>query len=160
LRYGFSIVLSFPRLGGGGGHLMPIAGNLDRTGWVTAAFQETKKPFCGTGHRFAENCHGPGLSHVAKSGAHGRSDWAQLQKRRPKLFRRGWRTTSACPCHHTGDARVLAKRKDIRDFSPGGGAELDNTPEYFPVPFYSRVCTERRFVWSTTSPCDFSQNVI
>jgi hypothetical protein len=76
-----------------------------------------------------ENCHGPGLSHVAAahmgSGAGSITNPAKLSP---------WLGDNVCmSCHQTGDARVLQAGKTDRDFRPG--AELDQTLSIFLVPF-------------------------
>ncbi|MCU1304721.1 MAG: hypothetical protein JWQ87_5005 [Candidatus Sulfotelmatobacter sp.] len=76
-----------------------------------------------------ENCHGPGLSHVAAAhmGDPGGSI-ANPAKLSP------WLADNICmSCHQTGDARVLQAGKTYRDFRPG--TELDDTLSIFLVPF-------------------------
>ena len=76
-----------------------------------------------------ENCHGPGLSHVAA--AH-MGDPAGSIANPAKLS--PWLADNICmSCHQTGDARVLQAGKTYRDFRPG--AELDDTVSIFLVPF-------------------------
>lgn len=76
-----------------------------------------------------ENCHGPGLSHVAA--AHmgdPTSSIANPAKLSP------WLADNICmSCHQTGDARVLQAGKTYRDFRPG--TELNDTLSIFLVPF-------------------------
>jgi hypothetical protein len=76
-----------------------------------------------------ENCHGPGLSHVAA--AH-MGDPVGSIANPAKLS--PWLADNICmSCHQTGDARVLQAGKTYRDFRPG--AELDDTLSLFLVPF-------------------------
>ena len=76
-----------------------------------------------------ENCHGPGLSHVAA--AH-MGDPSGSITNPAKLS--PWLADNICmQCHQTGDARVLKTGKTYRDFRPG--AELDDTLSIFLVPF-------------------------
>jgi len=76
-----------------------------------------------------ENCHGPGLSHVAA--AHMGDPTGSIANP-AKLS--PWLADNICmSCHQTGDARVLQAGKTYRDFRPG--AELDNTLSIFLVPF-------------------------
>jgi hypothetical protein len=76
-----------------------------------------------------ENCHGPGLSHVAAANmGDPTGSIANLSKLSP------WLTDNICmSCHQTGDARVLQAGKTYRDFRPG--TELDDTLSIFLVPF-------------------------
>jgi len=76
-----------------------------------------------------ENCHGPGLSHVAA--AHMGDPTGSITNP-AKLS--PWLADNICmSCHQTGDARVLETRKTYRDFRPG--TELDDTLSIFLVPF-------------------------
>ena len=76
-----------------------------------------------------ENCHGPGLSHIAAAHMGDPSDSiANPAKLSP------WLADNICmSCHQTGDARVLQAGKTYRDFRPG--AELSDTLSIFLVPF-------------------------
>jgi hypothetical protein len=76
-----------------------------------------------------ENCHGPGLSHIAAAHMGDPTDSiANPAKFSP------WLADNICmSCHQTGDARVLQAGKTYRDFRPG--AELNNTLSIFLVPF-------------------------
>jgi hypothetical protein len=76
-----------------------------------------------------ENCHGPGLSHVAAAHMGDPSgSIANPAKLSP------WLADNICmSCHQTGDARVLQAGKGYRDFRPG--AELDDTLTIFLIPF-------------------------
>jgi len=76
-----------------------------------------------------ENCHGPGLSHIAAANmgdpTGSIANPAQLSP---------WLADNICmSCHQTGDARVLQIGKTYRDFRPG--AELNDTLSIFLVPF-------------------------
>ncbi|MGA8622249.1 MAG: cytochrome c3 family protein [Candidatus Sulfotelmatobacter sp.] len=76
-----------------------------------------------------ENCHGPGLSHLAAANM---GDSTGSITNPAKLS--PWLTDNICmSCHQTGDARVLQTGKTYRDFRPG--AELDDTLSIFLVPF-------------------------
>ena len=76
-----------------------------------------------------ENCHGPGLSHVAA--AHMGDPTGSITNP-AKLS--PWLADNICmSCHQTGDARVLQAGKTYRDFRPG--AELNDTLSIFLVPF-------------------------
>ncbi|MFZ0758672.1 MAG: hypothetical protein WAM69_01875 [Candidatus Sulfotelmatobacter sp.] len=76
-----------------------------------------------------ENCHGPGLSHVAAANmGDPTGSIANPAKLSP------WLADNICmSCHQAGDARVLQPGKTYRDFRPG--AELDDTLSIFMVPF-------------------------
>jgi hypothetical protein len=76
-----------------------------------------------------ENCHGPGLSHIAAAHMGDPTDSiANPAKFSP------WLADNICmSCHQTGDARVLQAGKTYRDFRPG--AELNDTLSIFLVPF-------------------------
>jgi len=76
-----------------------------------------------------ENCHGPGLSHIAAAHMGDPTDSiANPGKLSP------WLADNICmSCHQTGDARVLRAGKTYRDFRPG--AELNDTLSIFLVPF-------------------------
>jgi len=76
-----------------------------------------------------ENCHGPGLSHIAAAHMGDPTDSiANPNKLSP------WLADNICmSCHQTGDARVLRAGKTYRDFRPG--AELNDTLSVFLVPF-------------------------
>jgi hypothetical protein len=76
-----------------------------------------------------ENCHGPGLSHIAAAHMGDPTDSiANPAKLSP------WLADNICmSCHQTGDARVLQAGKTYRDFRPG--AELNDTQSIFLVPF-------------------------
>ena len=76
-----------------------------------------------------ENCHGPGLSHVAAANM---GDPTDSITNPAKLS--PWLADNICmACHQTGDARVLQGGKTYRDFRPG--TELDDTLSVFLVPF-------------------------
>ncbi len=76
-----------------------------------------------------ENCHGPGLSHIAA--AHMGDPTGSIANP-AKLST--WLADNICmQCHQTGDARVLQVGKNYRDFRPG--AELNDTLSIFLVPF-------------------------
>jgi hypothetical protein len=76
-----------------------------------------------------ENCHGPGLSHVAAANM---GDPAGSIANPAKLS--PWLADNICmSCHQTGDARVLQAGKTYRDFRPG--SELNDTLSIFLVPF-------------------------
>jgi hypothetical protein len=76
-----------------------------------------------------ENCHGPGLSHVAAANM---GDPAGSIANPAKLS--PWLADNICmSCHQSGDARVLKAGKTYRDFRPG--TELDDTLSIFLVPF-------------------------
>jgi len=76
-----------------------------------------------------ENCHGPGLSHIAAANM---GDPAGSIANPAKLS--PWLADNICmSCHQTGDARVLRPGKTYRDFRPG--TELDDTLSIFLVPF-------------------------
>ena len=76
-----------------------------------------------------ENCHGPGLSHIAA--AHMGDPTGSIANP-AKLS--PWLADNICmSCHQTGDARVLQAGKTYRDFRPG--TELDDTLSIFLVPF-------------------------
>src|SRR5580700_10834085 len=76
-----------------------------------------------------ENCHGPGLSHVAA--AHMGDPTGSITNP-TKLS--PWVADNICmSCHQTGDARILQPGKTYRDFRPG--AELNDTLSIFLVPF-------------------------
>ncbi len=76
-----------------------------------------------------ENCHGPGLSHVAA--AHMGDPTGSIAN--PARLS-PWLSDNICmSCHQTGDARVLQAGKTYRDFRPG--SELDDTLSIFLVPF-------------------------
>ncbi len=76
-----------------------------------------------------ENCHGPGLSHIAA--AHMGDPTGSIAN--PNKFS-PWLADNICmSCHQTGDARVLRAGKTYRDFRPG--AELNDTLSIFLVPF-------------------------
>ena len=76
-----------------------------------------------------ENCHGPGLSHVAAANM---GDPVGSIANPAKLS--PWLADNICmSCHQTGDARVLRPGKTFRDFRPG--AELNDTLSIFLVPF-------------------------
>jgi len=76
-----------------------------------------------------ENCHGPGLSHIAAANM---GDPTGSIVNPAKLS--PWLADNICmSCHQTGDARVLQTGKTFRDFRPG--AELDDTLSIFLVPF-------------------------
>jgi hypothetical protein len=76
-----------------------------------------------------ENCHGPGLSHVAAANM---GDPTGSITNPAKLS--PWLADNICmSCHQAGDARVLQAGKTYRDFRPG--AELDDTLSIFLVPF-------------------------
>ena len=76
-----------------------------------------------------ENCHGPGLSHVAAANM---GDPTDSITNPAKLS--PWLADNICmACHQTGDARVLRAGKTYRDFRPG--TELDDTLSVFLVPF-------------------------
>jgi len=76
-----------------------------------------------------ENCHGPGLSHIAA--AH-MGDPTDSITNPAKLS--PWLADNICmSCHQTGDARVLQAGKTYRDFRPG--SELNDTLSIFLVPF-------------------------
>ena len=76
-----------------------------------------------------ENCHGPGLSHIAAANmGDPTGSIANPAKLSP------WLADNICmSCHQTGDARVFETGKTLRDFRPG--AELDDTLSIFLVPF-------------------------
>jgi hypothetical protein len=76
-----------------------------------------------------ENCHGPGLSHIAAAHMGDPTDSiANPAKFSP------WLADNICmSCHQAGDARVLHTGKTYRDFRPG--AELNETLSIFLVPF-------------------------
>jgi hypothetical protein len=76
-----------------------------------------------------ENCHGPGLSHVAA--AHMGSAAGSIIN--PAKLSPWLRDNICMSCHQTGDARVLQAGKTDRDFRPG--MELDETLSIFLVPF-------------------------
>jgi len=76
-----------------------------------------------------ENCHGPGLSHVAA---------AQMGDPSGSITNPAhlshWLADNICmSCHQSGDARVLQSGKTYRDFHPGD--PLDETVSIFLVPF-------------------------
>jgi tetratricopeptide repeat protein len=76
-----------------------------------------------------ENCHGPGLSHVAA--AHMGDPTGSIANP-AKLS--PWLADNICmSCHQTGDARVLQAGKTYRDFRPG--TDLDDSLSIFLVPF-------------------------
>jgi hypothetical protein len=76
-----------------------------------------------------ENCHGPGLSHVAAANM---GDPVGSIANPAKLS--PWLADNICmSCHQTGDARVLQPGKTFRDFRPG--AELNDKLSIFLVPF-------------------------
>ena len=76
-----------------------------------------------------ENCHGPGLSHVAA--AHMGDPTGSIANP-AKLS--PWLADNICmSCHQAGDARVLQTGKTYRDFRPG--TELNDTLSIFMVPF-------------------------
>jgi hypothetical protein len=76
-----------------------------------------------------ENCHGPGLPHIAAANM---GDPAGSIANPAKLS--PWLADNICmSCHQTGDARVLQAGKTYRDFRPG--AELNDTLSIFLVPF-------------------------
>jgi hypothetical protein len=76
-----------------------------------------------------ENCHGPGLSHIAAANM---GDLTGSIANPAKLS--PWLADNICmSCHQTGDARVLQAGKTYRDFRPG--AELNDTLSIFLVPF-------------------------
>jgi len=76
-----------------------------------------------------ENCHGPGLSHIAAANmGDPTGSIANPAALSP------WLADNICmSCHQTGDARVLQAGKTYRDFRPG--AELNDTLSIFLVPF-------------------------
>jgi|HubBroStandDraft_3_1064219.scaffolds.fasta_scaffold29294_1 hypothetical protein len=89
-------------------------------------FQETPFAELAIG---CENCHGPGLSHVAA--AHMGDPTGSITNP-AKLS--PWVADNICmSCHQTGDARILQAAKTYRDFRPG--AELNDTLSIFLVPF-------------------------
>jgi hypothetical protein len=76
-----------------------------------------------------ENCHGPGLSHVAAAQMDPSPDSITNPARLSP-----WLADNICmSCHQTGDARVLQAGKTYRDFRPG--TELNDTLSIFLVPF-------------------------
>ena len=76
-----------------------------------------------------ENCHGPGLTHIAA--AHMGDPTGSIANP-AKLS--PWLADNICmSCHQTGDARVWQAGKTYRDFRPG--AELNDILSIFLVPF-------------------------
>ena len=76
-----------------------------------------------------ENCHGPGLSHIAAAHMGDPTDSIAIPAKLSP-----WLADNICmSCHQTGDARVLQAGKTDRDFRPG--AELNDTLSIFLVPF-------------------------
>jgi hypothetical protein len=75
-----------------------------------------------------ENCHGPGLPHVAAAEMGDPTGPIANPAKLPP-----WLADNICmPCHQAGDARVFQAGKTYRDFRPG--TELNDTLSIFLVP--------------------------
>jgi hypothetical protein len=79
-----------------------------------------------------ENCHGPGESHVIEMQISPPTGADSSSIVNPSKLP-SWLADNICmSCHQTGDARVLTRGKDYRDFRPG--APLDETMAILMVP--------------------------